>query len=188
MHLEDDQWNDVGAETPSASAAPWSGPTLDVAEEPSEQLTQDLMSFLDDFRSAVNRDVAASEAKGEEKVPGATVKTSPVPTGVARGAFAEDEPSWEDDPYLGSPVQVAADWWMAADGRWYPPELHPDRSVQPAPGPDDPAHVADGEDRADVPTDQIPAAASRPERPGRKTRLSLVRPRLGKLGQSPATA
>jgi hypothetical protein len=155
---------------------------LDVAEEPSEQLTQDLMSFLTDFRSAVNCDVAAGEPAQEEKAPGATTKTSPALTGVARRVVADDEPSWEDDPYLGSPVQVAADWWMAANGRWYPAELHPDHAVQTAPGAEDPARVADGEDQGAQPVDEVHAAASRPERPGRTSRLSLGRPRLGKLG------
>lgn len=32
----------------------------------------------------------------------------------------------------GSDIQETPDWWMASDGRWYPPHLHPDY-VAPAP-------------------------------------------------------
>ena len=35
----------------------------------------------------------------------------------------------------GSDVQETPDWWKASDGRFYPPELHPDyvKPVAPAP-------------------------------------------------------
>ena len=30
-----------------------------------------------------------------------------------------------------SEVSGGAGWWMASDGKWYPPELHPDASTRP---------------------------------------------------------
>jgi hypothetical protein len=30
-----------------------------------------------------------------------------------------------------SDVKIGADWWIASDGNWYPPELHPDRASTP---------------------------------------------------------
>ena len=53
-------------------------------------------------------------------------------------------------PTHGSDVQETPDWWKASDGRFYPPELHPDyvKPAEPAPAPSPPA--------------QAPAAASAP--------------------------
>ena len=53
-------------------------------------------------------------------------------------------------PTHGSDVQETPDWWKASDGRFYPPELHPDyvKPAEPAPAPS--------------PTAQAPAAASAP--------------------------
>ena len=35
----------------------------------------------------------------------------------------------------GPPPGVPAGWWLASDGRWYPPELHPSRRAAPPPPP-----------------------------------------------------
>lgn len=45
-----------------------------------------------------------------------------------------------------SDVQETPDWWIASDGRWYPPQLHPDfQAPPPPPMPDSaPAELASG--------------------------------------------
>ena len=44
-------------------------------------------------------------------------------------------PSWffEDDVVQMSERQEGPGWWMASDGKWYPPESHPDVRRQPPP-------------------------------------------------------
>ena len=42
----------------------------------------------------------------------------------------------------GSEIQESPDWWVASDGRWYPPELHPDYQTPAAPAPPAPAPPA----------------------------------------------
>lgn len=78
-----------------------------------------LMGFLSEFRGAIRE-----KAIAERSVPGrgrerAASRFEPV---------REPEP-WEINPYEGSEAQVTPEWWFATDGRWYPPELHPDRQV-----------------------------------------------------------
>ncbi|MGB7050665.1 MAG: hypothetical protein WBG41_03765 [Acidimicrobiales bacterium] len=34
-----------------------------------------------------------------------------------------------------SDVQQGPDWWQASDGKWYPPERHPDYRTEPVAGP-----------------------------------------------------
>jgi hypothetical protein len=82
-----------------------------------------LMGFLSDFRSAHLEPVHSAEvveARGTPHIPSAHQ-----PAGAYLVAPAE-EPTYFDDPYRGSPEKVADDWWLASDGRWYGPELHPD--------------------------------------------------------------
>lgn len=104
------------------------GPTPDpeVAEEPAaddpwaRQLEPGLlMAFLSDFRCADREKAAAEKATVSRRRDSAAPRFSPEP---------EPEP-WESDPYHGSDTQVTPEWWFATDGRWYPPELHPDRQV-----------------------------------------------------------
>lgn len=78
-----------------------------------------LMGFLSEFRSAVREQAAAER--------GAAARRRE-PAGSRLDRPAEPEP-WELDPYVGSEKQVTPEWWFADDGRWYPPELHPDCQV-----------------------------------------------------------
>ena len=78
-----------------------------------------LMGFLSEFRGAT-REKAVAES-------GTSARTRESVTSRFE-AVREPEP-WEIDPYEGSEAQVTPEWWFAADGRWYPPELHPDRQV-----------------------------------------------------------
>jgi len=50
-------------------------------------------------------------------------------------------------------------WWMASDGHWYPPELHPSYRPPPPPSPPPPTLVAGG------PMPGAPAVASQPPPP-----------------------
>ena len=49
-------------------------------------------------------------------------------------------------------------WWIASDGRWYPPEQHPSRNA-PAPPP---ASAAPGHDSASVDSASVPSAPHPP--------------------------
>jgi hypothetical protein len=61
-------------------------------------------------------------------------------------------------PTHGSDVQEASDWWKASDGRFYPPELHPDyvKSVDPAP-----PVAAEGPAETQSLAERLPAEADR---------------------------
>jgi len=48
-------------------------------------------------------------------------------------------------------------WWIASDGKWYPPESHPDRRVDPGPSPEPDPVVA--------PSSSPPLSESEPETP-----------------------
>jgi len=49
-------------------------------------------------------------------------------------------------------------WWVASDGNWYPPELHPDNQPQSAPGAQPPTNVQSGV--TDIRTDNVPASGT----------------------------
>jgi hypothetical protein len=94
-----------------------------------------LMDFLSDFRS-VHFELAHSAEFSE-----VTVSSSRRPT------IPEEPAAFVDDPYVGSAEKVAEDWWLASDGRWYAPELHPDLQMEVAWPSEDPApdfHPGDG--------------------------------------------
>lgn len=78
-----------------------------------------LMGFLSEFRTAAREKAAAetgTPASGRDRV-------------ASRFEAAREPEPWEINPYEGSEAQVTPEWWFASDGRWYPPELHPDRQV-----------------------------------------------------------
>jgi hypothetical protein len=114
-----------------------------------------LMTFLSDFRSTHHE--VAPRAEGSE-----------VPRSSYRQAAPQEPAAFIDDPYVGSPEKVGEDWWLASDGRWYAPELHPDLQMevtcQPA-GPEPDGHEED----------------AHPDMAGPKAR----RPRLRSLRRSP---
>ena len=83
-----------------------------------------LMGFLSEFRSAT-METATAARDGAKAGSAVAVRRDPV---TSRLEAVEPEP-WETDPYAGSDRQVTPEWWFALDGRWYPPELHPDRQV-----------------------------------------------------------
>ncbi|HMC39716.1 MAG TPA: hypothetical protein VKI19_08650 [Acidimicrobiales bacterium] len=93
----------------------------------------DLLAFLFDFRSArdapATADVVAAVAE-----PGSRFHIVP-------------RQEWTGDPYQGSDAQEGPDWWQASDGRWYPPEVHPDRQPVAEPEPE-PAPVTAEESQA----------------------------------------
>lgn len=137
------------------------------------------MAFLSDFRAALHGDVGSPPAPaGDDPVAPGTVESLGAVPG-ARYRAAEPQSSWQGDPYMGSETQVEPGWWMASDRRWYPPELHPDHVVDPAPSRDESAPAIHQE---------VPPAGLPPHLADRKTRFAMARPRLKRLGQSPATA
>ena len=91
-----------------------------------------LMDFLSEFRSATREREAEERMNStkQRKQPAATVQAGVVSR--FQTGPAEPEP-WVLDPYVGADRQVEPDWWMAADGRWYMPELHPDAQVDVEP-------------------------------------------------------
>jgi CRP/FNR family transcriptional regulator, cyclic AMP receptor protein len=54
-----------------------------------------------------------------------------------------------------SDVSLGPDWWVASDGKWYPPELHP--NYIPAPPPRAPGHRVAGLFRNAQQTLNVPA-------------------------------
>lgn len=85
-----------------------------------------LMGFLSEFRSAVREKTVAETAaptRARDRV-------------TARLEAAREPEPWEVNPYEGSERQVTPEWWFASDGRWYPPELHPDQQVPVEPAPE----------------------------------------------------
>jgi len=74
-----------------------------------EGLGHDLMSFLSDFRGA--RHPARASSSPSETVD--LVDT------------AETTAQEEEGACYGSEDPQGPGWWIATDGRWYPPELHP---------------------------------------------------------------
>ncbi|HET6917620.1 MAG TPA: hypothetical protein VFH56_16155 [Acidimicrobiales bacterium] len=78
-----------------------------------------LMGFLSEFRTAVREKAVAETGTPASARDRASSRLE---------AAKEPEP-WEINPYEGSEAQVTPEWWFASDGRWYPPELHPDRQV-----------------------------------------------------------
>ncbi|HVA75022.1 MAG TPA: hypothetical protein VNF71_10715 [Acidimicrobiales bacterium] len=129
-HDSYDDWTDTPTADPTGDA-PAVQPWTDHAD------SELLMTFLSDFRSAA-RDRRPSEVSNggvqagmpRERGQETTSRFSAVP---------EEREEWLDDPYAGSERQVTPDWWLAADSRWYPPELHPDRLAESAPGPEESA-------------------------------------------------
>lgn len=141
-----------------------------------QQLGRELLGFLVDFRTAQEEEavrVAESAIAARRSAPSAsTAAHATGPTSPPGGPVPEFY-----DPYAGSEVQVSGDWWLASDGRWYAPEVHPDvHPSPPAPG-----------DVARLPDDEVPAAASRPVDPRTKPRLRSTWPGIG-LFHSPGTA
>lgn len=57
-----------------------------------------------------------------------------------------------------TPDSGVGGWWMASDGRWYPPEKHPDHIAEPSPPPAPPTGPA-------APGFSTAPAASRPSNP-----------------------
>lgn len=131
--------NQVSADWTAATGAPWGaafgypdrgGPRrCDASPDAGtsgDQLGGDLLAFLSDFRTA--REEAAESARQ------AAAERAERARGSARRRTLGGEPAGAgrtgqepgDDPYQGSDVQPAPDWWLATDGRWYRPELHPD--------------------------------------------------------------
>lgn len=111
-----------------AAASDWNFSEDETSRElPSEPWAQEidstvLMSFLTDFRSATREQLVARQTAQPAVGPNQQV--------VSRFKVGPSDPEpWELDPYVGAERQVAPDWWMAADGRWYAPELHPDAQV-----------------------------------------------------------
>lgn len=96
-----------------------------------DQPGSDLLAFLTDFRTA--REEAADDARREaaERAGRARGSASRRTGGGPAGAGGQET---RDDPYQGSDVQPAPDWWLATDGRWYRPELHPDARAVPGAG------------------------------------------------------
>lgn len=182
--------NDPGSEWTATGMAQ---PSLLSSEEPAESLepmgshsvgAEDLLAFLSDFRTGHDRGGAPSPV-GDEEVPSFQPSAGWGGYDVAHTATAPEEPeAW--DPYQGSGTQVAPDWWVASDGRWYPPELHPDRQAEAAAPPAGPESTGAGS--AAVSEMDPLVAAARAETPDPKVRLSVGLPRLRRLRQSPATA
>ena len=124
MYLDDEASNDWMA------ASGGSFPLASGFGNGTEELASNLLGFLFDFRAGGKDDAPAAEQPGADgfagPVPGANVRES-----SSRFDVVQEHEAWMDDPYAGSDRQVAADWWMAADGRWYAPELHPDFHAHP---------------------------------------------------------
>lgn len=138
-----------------------------------------LMGFLSEFRSA-GRVGPGDPVRPEERAePG---EQAPDRHGVATVSQAppyDDDPDlWLEDPYSGCDHQVGAGWWVASDGRWYPPELHPDVQAEKAPAEPDP-HAA-GEEEAGAPASPPVGHAARTRAPGARFALRRLR-------HSPAT-
>jgi len=113
-----ENWTFTDDEAQSPAEGATDAPALD--EPWARQLEPGLlMGFLSEFRAAT-REKAEAEmgmaVRGRDRV---TSRLQPA---------REPEP-WEINPYEGSDAQVTPEWWFATDGRWYPPELHPDRQV-----------------------------------------------------------
>lgn len=136
--------------------SPFGGPPVEIeVYEPSagpadERMGADLMGFLTDFRTG-QREV--HQPKPDPK-PEPEPATSEAVRGLNRFDFNTKEADDWVDPYAGSPKPMGPEWWQAADGKWYPGELHPDRQATaaaesaPEPHPIDPgaAAAADGPD------------------------------------------
>jgi hypothetical protein len=99
-----------------------------------------LMDFLSDFRTG-HLELALGPEVGDAEV-APHIPAAHQPAGSYLVA-ATQEATYLDDPYLGSAEQVAGDWWLASDGRWYPPELHPDLQMEAAWQPEDAATFDD---------------------------------------------
>jgi hypothetical protein len=94
-----------------------------------EQLGSDvLLAFLSDFRSP--------QVVQEPEDPAQVRSTE---TTLGFGVASGNPDAHLDDPYAGSEAQLGADWWLASDGRWYAPELHPDRQANGAVEAEEPA-------------------------------------------------
>lgn len=116
-HAAASDWNLSEDETnPELQSEPWA---LEIDSSM-------LMGFLSDFRSAT-REKAVGASGGQTAQP--SVGPNQQVVSRFRVGPADPEP-WELDPYVGAERQVAPDWWIAADGRWYAPELHPDAQVE----------------------------------------------------------
>lgn len=108
-------WTSLGDETnQELQSGPW-------AREVDSTV---LMSFLSDFRSASRENLRAESSDSGKPAVGAGQQV------VSRFKVGPADPEpWELDPYVGAERQVAPEWWIAADGRWYAPELHPEAQV-----------------------------------------------------------
>lgn len=138
--------NQLSADWTAATGAPWGAafgypdrscpPAADRFPGPRDQLGGDLLAFLSDFRTASDEEAERARHDVEQRAPGrARRRTRDGGTaGAGDRAGSGDE---RDDPYQGSDFQPAPDWWVATDGRWYRPELHPD--ARPSPDRPDPA-------------------------------------------------
>ena len=86
-----------------------------------------LMAFLTDFRTAQHAEEEAARLS-------AAARRGAGPAGgrarrLEEARAAERPAAVPEDPFQGSEVPVAPDWWLATDGKWYRPELHPDAQV-----------------------------------------------------------
>ena len=122
--------------------SPFGGPPVEIemyesVAPPADQMGADLMGFLTDFRTG-QREVQQPKP---DPTADSDAPTSEAIRGQSRFDFhTKDAEEWVD-PYAGCAKPMGSDWWQAADGKWYPGELHPDRQVvaaapvEAAPGP-----------------------------------------------------
>lgn len=137
--------NQLSADWTAATAAPWGAafgypdracpPAGDRFPGPRDQLGGDLLAFLSDFRTASEEEAERARHDVEQRARG-RVRKGARDGGTAGAEVRTGSGEEQDDPYQGSDFQPAPDWWLATDGRWYRPELHPDaRPSQDRPDP-----------------------------------------------------
>jgi hypothetical protein len=134
-------------------------------EDPLDEMC--LMAFLSDFRSAHHAPAATPD--GLEATAPSHRPAGHQSAGHYLGAAKQEPAAYIDDPYLGSPEKVSDDWWLASDGRWYAPELHPDVQMAAAGLPEDPVTFTEPES---------PVGHVQPDVTGRTARRPKLRGRL----------
>ncbi len=132
--------NQASEDWMAATGAPWGAafgypgggrwkevdPAVAGDDGPVEQPGGDLLAFLSAFRTAQEEaETARLEARAASRRGPGSARRRASEEAAAAGAGGDGEVR-ADDPYGSSDVQVAPDWWLATDGRWYRPELHPD--------------------------------------------------------------
>ena len=134
--------NQASEDWMAATGAPWGAafgypaggrwkevdPAVAPDDVPEEQPGGDLLAFLSAFRTAQEEAETARLAAraAARRGPGSARRRASEEQDATADAASGNEKSRADDPYGSSDVQVAPDWWLATDGRWYRPELHPD--------------------------------------------------------------